>query len=653
MKAQVESPWREEPRLIASGAALLLLMWIPLFDLLTTETSGSHYSLFYYQSNSILSVAELDFSNHFQLIDKILLTDTFIYVGFGVVILSALLLVIFHIRLMTMLQRYVHPLKFPCLPGYAALIISLILVYYGSAQIAAIKGPNTRFLDHDAKLFSLIALSPFLFTFSLLWDRSTISPFSFVRLPNISRQIIRILFLSLVLLGLSFAAGWLAIETFILAWDVSFSLNGGQAILFHPIPMLIALGSSLLFSLLIVGCHYLLLWFFRHSPVTSWRSRTRRHGLILFMTCGVAFLGLLLIKGNRLGFPERSFSGTARIDFLADNRKSVLLFNYPEDDLPRIVPQSFNFNFAFIEDRLFPVVLGGNSITYSVTKENLEKVESYLATSTTNGPHTSPAWKFLSFGYLYLMKPDQSIYWLHQISQTAGAIDWRESERVRLYNAPIRAPYSTYLSGYLDESKWRIGDCDKLGFVVPLSRFGYLDLAREYHKKTETNCPGSTSSSKFFDVPDQMPLQTGSIQGYLDFWAPLKHPVRLGLLRYHVRANSDDNGRSRGFYYWDYAEAIDHLVDAIEIAHSGPFLFQNLAEGSYVLVLLADPDTIPSDSWQVNLINPPGYIELSKSKPAADLGVMAIEISDAPIFDKSTDPDIIKLYTEQYCCKCP
>lgn len=615
METQVQSPWRKEPNLRWFG--IITFIFLSFVNLLLFLLAGPFWKVnlekLILLPNEFLG---LDLDNKYL---DLFHSDFARLILFLFVLLIALISINFIINLINIFVSYFNLAKLFSIIGY--MVFGLTLFVYYSGGIADVTFFTFDIANlYQEKPFLNTYTYPFLislvFTISVLFDRYSLKLLSTTILKWHGLEALIIYIFTTMLIFCIRGLGYLAGLIYFLAWNISLCLNQGLPAIQYPIVVIISLLSVHVSAIFNLGCIFLILPWVPHLSPKPWKLNCYKLGLELFIPSFI----ILLPVFSFYYFQYSPFSGglpkVASLEYLGNNYKTVILLNYKykNENEPSIRYYSANFNSLIpFDETIIPQDWNIPYPKYSITEANINKIEKYLDATNGKGPFGRSAKVALGCGYFCLLQPEKGAQWFHQASLCPGGAFLRNFDFKRLSGTPIRSPYIDYIHEYSDESKWIIGSNLRDEFIKIKQRYNLHDQNK-----------------------------AGQINGSLIILSNHPSSLRIGLI-----INADQNDAfSYSEHYWVEGRAKYNLIEATEIEQSGEFHFDNLGQGDYTLLLLADPNAIPADSWLVNIDKAPGSIEITKDNLDVYLRPIIIEVSDMPIFDKINDLDILKEFGE-------
>ncbi|OGP59953.1 MAG: hypothetical protein A2V67_10415 [Deltaproteobacteria bacterium RBG_13_61_14] len=626
MQDQVKSIWRERPKLARIAFAIfglaLLSKWAYLAITGMIWAPSIEFSILPARDYQIYQFVSLLAQN----------SDILIYSLVFAFLAMFYLLVTGFINLREFLFIYVHPIKYPSLAGYFFLLFIVFeaAVAGSNAQLGLIN--SIVFSKDTLKLLNLYNQQNFLllliyfvaFILSVEWDRATKEIYS-VNLRSIKKDyLLREVLFAILVLPITFVAGKAYGYIVKIGWNASIALNQGELEYFRPLCFPIHLAEAMLIGIVMIG---ILPFLYRLIPIANrpiLPKKTFAFGLLaIIVPLGIIQYFDSYLKRN-YDTGKLNLQEAASLETVETNEKTMIYFDLLESP-SSVTIEEVSLNQSFSEK---PFLYTGRyeNPNLSYNKANLVKTKNYLEKMNGKGAYTNSARVFLGYGYYLLMEPEQGSMWLHQAATIPPKNLQRTLETFRLRISPVREPYISYLMDYLDESKWKIGPCMKNKLAFCLNHFGERELAEKYLDEYRSEC-----ESKFKDnnLALDIPLLRGTIVGEVKTVSPNKGKIRVGILGFTSLRQAEWS--QKWILRWEAFKVTNHLVDTASIDEKGRFIFDHLGHGFYYLVLMADPEVIPSNYALVAIHNPPGRIELSNENPVADLGTIVIEILPEPL----------------------
>jgi len=618
MEAQVQSPWRKEPKLIQAGFSLFLFVFVLTVSyifILNSMTSSM-------MDKFVFSSSEYRTAKLFSLIYDPLAFDSTMVMSLIVMILCNIFFSSSLLSLKTAFYEYIHPIKYPSLIGYSFWVACGIFLFLMGARPILID--NLHFFDYFTKEIILSFSSPLVFLMAIEWDHFKTDFFFSAAFWVDWKSRLKYLSFSLCYLVIMLGAGALTGLIYECSWNIAVALNEGEMPFYGIIPQFILIVSSMLSSFLLVVILYVLVPFIPNKLDKPWRRNALNIGIISVVSVTLGFVIIYILANHLTGSNQATITHATGLSYMPNNNKTMIILNSLEDDKTgiKVTSQNYNFKLTFANTNICPINFKNGETSYTISEENLKRVEDYLKSGTYLGALANPARMFLAFGHLLMLEPEKGSFWLHEAAKRNGVGTARVLDISRLHFMPIRPPYITYLVSYLDQSNWHIGSCQKIKMARTLMHFDMVARAHEFAKEGIAGCQDSSSDKDDIKMPFIAPLVNGQIYGTLEIRST-KAEVRMGLVSYSLSYKKCDHCQQ---FEWNEFTALSHLVDAFSINSTGAFHFDNLGEAGYTIILLADPAAIPADHSRVIVRNPPGRIELNKDHPIADLGTIVIEV---------------------------
>ena len=523
---------------------------------------------------------------------------------------------------------YCHPRKYPVLIGYLVYAFVLSCLYFLGIRFILETWREAEYIAKIKEEFIAALAGLIGFWLATGYDGYGLRLFRLPLLSRCLRERYRFLILTLITvpmsLSLGLLSGWFSqvISNLLGEW------NQGAWPLYVGIPFLTDALVGVVTSLFILGLLPALGVSLATDIPLLTRNSSMRLGFGLLVFSSLIMLSAQLTSSNhRKGI--WNIIEAVKLKSLM-KKKTLVLFDAPEGNQSKLklISTDMKLQTYFYPRYRKPYFIKQDSVAYQVSEEDLEKAKQFYQQLGKTSPWAFELETYLAFSHLLLLNPEEGMKWLHRAGLRRGGATSREFEAWHLGCAPIREPYLSILKEYTNPKKWSIGSCTKELFSWVSARYGNFQEAQEFLNDAITQCDSGKKDIEFKNYLKDARLTTGKVQGEIAVFSPHASPFRLGLLKY---VPNDLNFYQKEFS-WNLFLVLRRLTDAVLIDQAGPFEFTDLSEGNYILIALADPESIPADPYRVIIHDPPERIELTRENPVADLGSIVIAVYDEPFF---------------------
>ena len=365
----------------------------------------------------------------------------------------------------------------------------------------------------------------------------------------------------------------------------------------------LALGSSIQISLelsLIAGFAAAL------APVQRDAAEIR-HRLVK-PTAALAVIAALLIAaysyaGKKYDLDKPDLASAVGISGKAKNSKTVLIFN-PSKELPVTIQE------WPLQTTASSLAVGG---TIELTKDNLQKVESYLNAHPGGTIFTYTAQNILMTGYYALWDTQEGLAW--QVKAAESQLLPRLLLLARFSSMSVTAENLKLLESYSDDKKWYHSGRSARSLSIAYHHFGKPAQARAWLQKAKS-LGAEITDTKYLDVPA---VTQGTLKGKILLNEKPLSDVKVGLLSHQTKSN-----RVESYTLTDFSLA-RKLQDVVRTNSDGSFTFTELGNGKYLIAIMTEKNAIPFDikPGQIKVSNVPGLVQIG---PVAnrDLGIIKI-----------------------------
>lgn len=327
-------------------------------------------------------------------------------------------------------------------------------------------------------------------------------------------------------------------------------------------------------------------------------------------TVALAVIVALLIAaysyaGKKYDLDKPDLASAVGISDKAKNSKTVLIFN-PSKELPVTVQE-------WPLQTTASSILAVRSDTIKVTKDNLQKVESYLNAHPGGTIFTYTARNILMTGYYALWDIQEGLAW--QVKAAESRLLPRLLLLARFTSMSVTPENLKLLESYSDDIKWYHSGRSAHLLSIAYHHFGKSAQARAWLQKA-ISLGAEITDTKYLDVPA---VTQGTLKGKILLNEKPLSDVKVGLLSHQTTSN-----RVKSYTLTDFSLARS-LQDAVRTNSDGSFAFTKLGNGKYLIAIMTEKNAIPFDikPGQIKVSNVPGLVQIG---PVAnrDLGIIKI-----------------------------
>jgi hypothetical protein len=307
--------------------------------------------------------------------------------------------------------------------------------------------------------------------------------------------------------------------------------------------------------------------------------------------------------GKKYDLDKPDFASAVGISGKAKNSKTVLIFN-PSKELPVTIQE------WPLQTPASNVAVGG---TIELTKDNLQKIESYLNAHPDGTIFTYTARNVLMTGYYALWDVQEGLAW--QAKAAESQLLPRLLLLARFSSMSVTPENLKLLESYSDDKTWYHSGRSARSLSIAYHHFGKPTQARAWLEKTK-NLGAEITDTKYLDV---LAVTRGTLKGKILLNEKPLSDIKVGLLSHQTTSN-----RVQSYALTDFSLARS-LQDTVTTNKDGSFAFTRLGNGKYLIAIMIEKNTIPFDikPGQIKVHNVPGLVQIG---PAAnrDLGIIKI-----------------------------
>jgi hypothetical protein len=323
-----------------------------------------------------------------------------------------------------------------------------------------------------------------------------------------------------------------------------------------------------------------------------------RHRLVRPTVALAGIVALLIAAysyaGKKYDLDKPDIASAVGIASKERNSKTVLIFT-PSKMLPVTIqdwPQ---------QTTAFSLAASG---TIQLTKDNLQKVESYLNAHPCGTIYTYTARGILMNGYYALWDAHEGQFW--QVKAAESQLIPRLQLLARFASMRVTPKNIELLESYSDDKKWYHSGRSARALSIAYQHFDKPVQAKAWLQKAKS-LGAEIKDTKYLDVAA---ITQGTIKGKILLNGKPLPDVMVGLLSQQTTSN-----RVESYTLTEFSLART-LQDAVRTNRDGSFAFTELGGGKYLIAIMTEKNVIPFDikPGQINVNNVPGLIQIGPAK---------------------------------------